>query len=107
MPDIEQLHSLLAGFQELRKNPCYLQLEERLTAERTNAISVLVSGEFPPSDRDNAKGGDLQGILYREQLIGELRGLTRCSALLDSVINGLVDEVRRAQAENERPNETV
>jgi hypothetical protein len=103
-PTIEQLHSVLGGFRELRKNPCYAQIEDRIKAERDACLAVIISGDFPPSNRDGATGGDFQGILYREQQVGEARALARFAVYLDTVINGLAEQITELQAEKDQTN---
>jgi hypothetical protein len=108
-PDVEMLHRLLEGFAGLKQNPCFVQLEHQITKKREQTMAILVTGEFPPSSRDGATGGDLQGILYREQLIGEVRGLSEMSVTLNAIVQGLADKVKELQApqENQVQDETV
>ncbi len=99
---LEQAQALLLGYQQLRDNPLYVSVINAIKTERDASFAVILSGEFPTDT------GDLKGVLYREQQIGESRGLTRIVGFLDAVINKLEAEVRelQAQQEEESKNET-
>jgi len=98
----EQLRVALEGYKQLRDNPWYQSVQDQIRREYDASRNVIEAGEFPSDG--------MSGILLREQLIGEIRGLKRSNNFLESVIIGLqdkLDEFVKKPEPNKETNDTV
>jgi hypothetical protein len=84
------------GYKELQDNHFFQSMIGQIDKERSKLMQLVVAGDFP-SGGAGAQFGDLQGILFREQSIGEVRGLARASSFLSSVITALEERVKELQ----------
>ena len=99
--EYEALRGLHEGYKALELNPYFSKMMEHIAKEREAAILLVTSGDFPRGA--DGELSDLQGIYYREQIIGEIRGLNRAGTFLASLKSALSDELdRRATAQKEQ-----
>ena len=97
---LEQKQALLLGFKTLQANPLFVSVVDAIKDERDKSLNTIVSGDFPTGTEDH-RIGDLQGIYYQQQQIGETRGLSRIVGFLDAIIKRLDGEVKELQAQQQ------
>lgn len=105
---IERARELLSAYNEVKKNPLVLSLFDQLRKKHDETVVGILDGGFPPPASNRELLADVQGVLLREQMIGEAKALRYGAGLLDTVIQILQERVAELQEteKKEEPNES-